>query len=188
MRTFIAIDIPPTIKMALSAMQVELRRAASDVSWTKPENFHLTLRFLGEVAEKQLPELKRICDETAAAIRPFRLTLNGAGVFPNFRQPRVLWAGLSGEIEAAIKLQALLEAGLVTLSFQPQDFPFKPHLTIGRVKSSKNARQVAALAEIYSLPELSFEVREIVLMKSEFHAAGAHYTVLAKSKLQLEFQ
>jgi RNA 2',3'-cyclic 3'-phosphodiesterase len=187
MRTFIAIEIPQEFKTALTLMQHDLRRAAADVSWTKPENFHLTLRFLGEVEEKQLPELKRICDQVSVTTKPFRLTLSGTGVFPNFRQPRVLWAGLIGEIQVARGLQARLEKALVSIGFAPEDKPFKLHLTVGRVKSPMNARQVAALTEIHSLPELSFEVREIVLMKSDLHSAGARYSALAKSKLQLEF-
>ncbi len=183
MRIFIAIEIPPSVKTALASLQTELRRAAADVGWTKPENMHLTLRFLGEVEEARLGEVSRVCDEAAATVSSFTLRLSGAGVFPNFRQPRVLWAGVAGEIETAAKLQAQLEKVLVARGFPPEDKPFKPHLTIGRVKTPRNARQVAALAEIQSLPELAFEVSEIVLIKSELHPAGARYTALAKSKL-----
>jgi len=183
MRTFIAIGLPGPIKTELAKLQNELRRAQADVSWTKPENLHLTLRFLGEVEEGRLEALKRVCAESAAEFAPFTLRLNGTGVFPNFRQPRVLWAGLAGEIDAAARLQRRLEEGVVSLGFGPEDKPFKPHLTVGRVKSGRNARQVAALAEIADLPALSFEVGEIVLMKSELHAAGARYTPLHKSFL-----
>lgn len=183
MRTFIAIEIPEAVKTVLSVMQNELRRAQADINWTKPENIHLTLRFLGEVDEKRLEDVKRSCAEAAAEFAPFTLKLNGAGVFPNFRQPKVLWAGLAGELEIAGKLQRRLEAGLTSLGFAPEDKPFKPHLTIGRVKSPKNARQVAALTEIQTLPDLPFEVQEIVLMKSELHSAGARYTSLAKFSL-----
>src|SRR5689334_4831235 len=151
MRTFIAIELPEQIKTELAKLQNELRRAQADVSWTKPENIHLTLRFLGEIQERQLEALKRVCAESAAEFAPFRLALKEAGVFPNFRQPRVLWAGLAGELEAAARLQRHLEEGVVSLGFAPGDKPFKPHLTVGRVKSGKNARQVAALAEIAEL-------------------------------------
>lgn len=184
MRTFIAIEIPPAVKTALAAMQTELRRAAADVAWTKPENLHLTLRFLGEIEERRLQTVKRVCDEAAATVPPFVLRLNGGGVFPNLRQPRVLWAGLAGEIEMAAQLQSRLEQALTAQGFAPEDKPFNPHLTVGRVKSQQNARQVAALAEIQSLPEIAFEVREIVLMKSDLHPTGARYTALAKSPLQ----
>lgn len=183
MRLFIAIEIPDPIKTELAKLQNELRRAQADVSWTKPENIHLTLRFLGEIAEGRLEALKRVCADAAAEFAPFTLTLDGAGVFPNFRRPRVLWAGLAGEIEVAARLQRRLEAGLAALGLAPDDKPFKPHLTLGRVKSAKNARQAAAMAEIYKLPALSFGVGGIVLMKSELRPAGARYTPLAQSAL-----
>lgn len=184
MRLFVAIEIPEAIQTALAGMQQELRRAQADINWTKPENIHLTLRFLGEVEAGRVDALKRVCNETAARFRPFVLQMSGAGVFPNFRQPRVLWAGLSGETETAATLQKQLEAGLVASGFAREDKPFKPHLTIGRVKSPKNAGQVAALTEIYEVPDCSFEVREIVLMRSELLPAGARYTPLIKSSLR----
>jgi 2'-5' RNA ligase len=183
MRTFIAIEIPDSIKTELAKLQNDLRRAQADVSWEKQENIHLTLRFLGEVEEEGLVVMKQVCAEIAADFAPFMLTLNGVGAFPNFRQPRVLWAGLAGEIKIAAQLQKRLEERVDSLGFKPDDKPFKPHLTVGRVKSGKNARQAAALAEIYQLPALSFEVSEIVLMRSELHASGARYTTLAKSAL-----
>src|SRR5262249_20105479 len=133
MRTFIAIEMPKQIKAALARLQQDLRRAQADVSWTRQENFHLTLRFLGEVEERRLEALKQVCAESAAEFAPFTLRLGGAGVFPNLRRPRVLWAGLAGDVEIAAALQRRLEAGLVSIGFAPEDKAFSPHLTIGRV-------------------------------------------------------
>ncbi len=183
MRLFIAIEIPDAIKTELSKLQTELRRAGADVSWTKPENIHLTLRFLGEVGEWQLDDLKRLCAEIAAEFQPFSLRLKDTGYFPNFRQPRVLWVGLAGETGIAAELQERLEEGLITIGFDQQDKPFKAHLTIGRVKSGKNVKQLVAASDMYPLPELSFEVGEIVLMKSDLHPAGARYTALIRCPL-----
>ncbi len=183
MRTFIAIEIPAAIKMELAKLQAELRRTGADVGWTNPDNIHLTLRFLGEIEEARLTGLKQLCVEIAAEFQPFTLRLKDTGYFPNFKQPRVLWAGLAGEISIAQELQRRLEAGLTALGFDPEDKPFKPHLTIGRVKSSKNIQQLVAKSDMYPLPELSFEVGEIVVMKSELHPAGARYTPQAKVKL-----
>src|SRR6185369_14737661 len=104
-RLFIAIEIPDPIKAELTKLQNLLRRAQADISWTKPENIHLTLHFLGEVEEGRLEILKQRCAVSAAEFAPFMMTLDGAGVFPDFRRPRVLWAGLSGELEIATQLQ-----------------------------------------------------------------------------------
>lgn len=183
MRLFIAIEIPDAIKAELTKLQTELRRAGADVGWTKPENIHLTLRFLGEVGEWQLDDLKRLCTETAAEFQPFTLRLKDTGYFPNFRQPRVLWVGLAGEIGTAEELQERLEERLISIGFVQQDKAFKPHLTIGRVKSAKNVKPLVAKVEMYSLPEMAFEVGEIVLMKSDLHPAGALYTPMIKARL-----
>src|SRR5262245_66541684 len=79
MRTFIAIEIPSEIKSALAALQNELRRAGADVSWTKPENIHLTLNFLGEVDESRIGEVEKVCVDSAREFQPFALGLGGAG-------------------------------------------------------------------------------------------------------------
>jgi len=183
MRAFIAIEIPSEIKSALAALQAELRRAGADVNWTKPESLHLTLNFLGEVDERLIKEVEKVCLETAPEFQPFTLRLNGAGVFPNSRQPRVLWAGLSGEVEKTVEMRKRLDEKLAPFGFERDEKKFHPHLTIGRVKSNRKTRELLALADSYQLPALSFEVSEIVLMKSELHPAGARYTPMARASL-----
>ena len=184
MRTFIAIEIPSEVKSALAALQDDLRRAGADVSWTRPENIHLTLRFLGEVDERRVGEVEKVCAASAAEFRPFTLSLNDTGVFPNARQPRVLWAGLAGEIEKAVEMRKRLDDGLALIGFEREGKDFNPHLTIGRVKSNRKTRELLALADARRVPALSFVVTEIVLMKSELHPAGARYTPMAKASLQ----
>ncbi|HEU0179706.1 MAG TPA: RNA 2',3'-cyclic phosphodiesterase [Blastocatellia bacterium] len=183
MRTFIAIEIPSEIKSALAALQTELRRAGADVSWTKPENMHLTLNFLGEVDERRIGEIERACVSSAAEFQPFTLRINDTGVFPNARQPRVLWAGLSGAVENVVEMRRRIDERLAQIGFKRDEKRFNPHLTIGRLKSNKKTRELLALADAHQLPALSFVVTEIVLMKSELHPAGAEYTPIAKASL-----
>ncbi len=183
MRTFIAIEIPSEIKSALTELQKELRRAGAEVSWTKPENFHLTLIFLGEVDEMRIKEVERICVDSSREFRPFLLSLGATGVFPNSRQPRVLWAGLSGDVEIVVEIKRRLEENLALIGFEPEGKVWRPHLTIGRLKSNRNTRDLLELADAYTLPALSFTVSEIVLMKSELHPAGSIYTGIVKARL-----
>jgi 2'-5' RNA ligase len=186
MRTFIAIEIPTEIKSALTALQTDLRRAGADVSWTKPENMHLTLNFLGEVDERRIGEIEKACVSSSAEFQPFTLSLNGTGVFPNARQPRILWAGVAGEIEKAVEMRRRLEERLALIGFEPEEKDFRPHLTIGRVKSNRKTRELLALADAHGLPALSFVVTEIVLMKSELRPEGAEYTPIARASLRGE--
>ncbi len=184
MRTFITIEIPEQIKTALASLQNHLRQAKADINWTKPENLHLTLIFLGEIEESRLAEIARACSDAATGVRSFTLRLSGSGVFPNVRQPRVLWAGLVGEIEMVARMRAALEESLEQLGFEREEKAFRPHLTIGRIKSNRKTSELVALADYYQLPDLSFDVREIVLMRSELHPAGARYTALARIELK----
>jgi 2'-5' RNA ligase len=96
----------------------------------------------------------------------------------------VLWVGLDGEIEVLDRLQEKLDDRLVTIGFDPEEKDFRPHLTLGRVRSNKNIREMLAQASQYSLPALSFTVQEIVLMKSDLLPTGAQYSELAKAKLK----
>jgi 2'-5' RNA ligase len=179
MRTFIAIEIPPEVKSVLAAFQSELRRVGANVGWSNPESIHLTLKFLGEVDEKLVREIGQICVDLAAEYQPFQLGLAGVGVFPNARKPRVLWAGLSGDVEKTAEMQRLLNDRLTPLGFEREEKDFNPHLTLGRIKSEKKIRELLAVANAYPLAPLAFDVRELVLMKSELLPAGARYTSLA---------
>jgi 2'-5' RNA ligase len=183
MRIFIAVEIPSEIKSALKALQTDLRRAGADVSWTAPENMHLTLKFIGEVEETRIVEIEKVCDALGAEFTPFTLKLNGTGVFPNARQPRVLWAGLSGEVEIVVEMHKRFDERLALMGFKREEKGFHPHLTIGRLKSNKKTSELLALAGAHQLPALSFVVTEIVLMKSELDSAGAQYTTMAKASL-----
>ncbi|MCI0337288.1 MAG: RNA 2',3'-cyclic phosphodiesterase [Acidobacteria bacterium] len=184
MRTFIAIEIPAEAKSALTAMQNELRRAGADVTWTNPDNIHLTLKFLGEIDKKLISEVEKVCLETSAEVPAFTMGIKGIGVFPNARHPRVLWVGLSGEIEILERLQEHLDERLTSIGFDSEEKDFQPHLTVGRIRSNKNLHELLARSEVYTLPPHSFVVREIVIMKSDLDPAGVSYSQLARAKMK----
>lgn len=183
MRVFIAIKLPDPIKTALAALQAELRQVSAKVSWTRLENLHLTLKFLGEVEAQRIPEVASACAAAALDAPPFAIGLQGTGGFPNLKHPRVLWIGLTGGIVALRTLHRTLDANLQTLGFEKEAHAFNPHLTLGRVKSLENISVATAKLLAYQLPELSFPVRELVVMQSQLHAAGAIYTPLARCGL-----
>jgi 2'-5' RNA ligase len=184
MRTFIAIELPAEIQTAIAALQDDLRRARAEVSWTKPGNIHLTLKFLGEIEEGMAGAAAQACVEVTQGCAPFALSLGGTGAFPNAKQPRVLWVGFQDGVSEARRLQAQLDERLAAAGFAKEERPVHPHLTMGRVKSRRGAAELLKRAEAYQLPELSFVAREIVLMRSELHPAGARYTPLATAQFQ----
>jgi RNA 2',3'-cyclic 3'-phosphodiesterase len=183
MRLFIALELPQEIKAELAALQQALRQARAEVAWTKAENLHLTLKFLGEVPAERVEQIAQACRAAAQTCAPLLLTTQGTGFFPDARRPRVVWAGLSGAVPDLLALQRQLAERLVPLGFPREDKPFRPHLTLGRCKSPKNLAQLVARAEAYALPARSFTASELVLMQSQLHPTGSIYTPLQRAGL-----
>jgi 2'-5' RNA ligase len=178
-RTFICIDIPGSIKTRIEGLQQGLRRIDAPVSWVKPSNIHLTLKFLGAVEERRIA---RVCEAASRAARstgPIAITIAGAGCFPSARSPRVLWIGLE-EIPAGLKtLYDAMETEMAGCGFPRESRRFGPHLTIGRLRSQHNGRLLSeALVSTGFEPE-TFDAREIIVMRSNLNPKGSIYTPLA---------
>ncbi|HEX9989716.1 MAG TPA: RNA 2',3'-cyclic phosphodiesterase [Chloroflexia bacterium] len=194
-RTFVAIELPEDVKQALTSAQEELRahmgRAANAIRWVRPESIHLTLQFLGDVAESSIPDIVKALRAASHESKPMSLELSGLGVFPNLRRPRVLWAGLDGTQQALNDLQRLhrtISEELTPLGFKP-DKSFDPHLTLGRVRDTVRPGELAAISDVVSsqsnrlLPRLPFQAGAISLMKSDLQPGGSVYTRLAHLEL-----
>lgn len=186
-RTFIAINLPAEVRQRLGQFQEQLRQAApgQGVRWTGPDQIHLTLRFLGNVPEPELPRLSQALTQACQSAGPFELEAQGAGAFPDLNRPRILWVGLVGAVAALAQLQAaVLEA---TRGWgELEDRPFHPHLTLGRVKTPEPrllARLGAALQRASSLSFGQWQVHRVELMRSDLSPAGPRYTVLAEASL-----
>ena len=176
-RAFIAIDLPESVKSFLSDVQETLKSYGFRVKWVRPQNIHLTLKFLGDTATAHTD---KISEAMALATRNFPivpLKAKGIGVFPNARRPRVIWAGLNGQLETLANLQQTLDAHLADLGFARDTRAFKSHLTLGRVKGKiASDRMKAAIDKLKELESESFEASQIILFKSELRPTGAVYT------------
>lgn len=184
MRVFIAIELPTEVKVALTALQNDLRDTPADIAWSRPDNFHLTINFIGEVEAEQLSIITNACSDAAASVQPFVLQLNGTGVFPNDRQPKVLWVGLTGEMDKLQSLHRTLKDNLHAAGFAQETRAYHPHLTLGRVGNSRNVGAVTAQLQMVELPVLPFSVSELVVMHSHVQSAVLTYTPLAKCPLK----
>lgn len=182
-RAFIAVILPPAVRQALGALAA--RQAAQvppgSVRWVKPEAMHLTVRFLGDTAVAALPQLEAAMDSAAAAQDLFELHTQGFGCFPHCRRPRVLWAGLAGDLAAMVALKRSLDTRLVPLGWPPEERAFSPHLTLGRVKDGQ-ALQDQRWPE--NVPELPIAVTGLTLIRSDLRPEGPQYTVLHHSPLR----
>ncbi|NSW84799.1 MAG: RNA 2',3'-cyclic phosphodiesterase [Syntrophobacteraceae bacterium] len=181
-RTFIAIDLPVRVQKALENFERELKKSDAAVTWVKPERIHLTLKFLGEVPPEQIAEIQAAIQLVASSTDRFRVKPAGCGAFPTMKQMRVVWVGLTGDARALEDLQKKVEAAMVPLGFEAEDRPFKPHLTLGRVKGRQRLQVLQEMLMAHREFEAeAFDVAELVLYKSELRPDGAVYTPLYRA-------
>ena len=181
-RTFIAIDLPAPVHRALEKLTLDLRKSDAPVGWVRPESIHLTLKFLGNIPEELAGGIEPALAEAARATAPFRLQPAGCGAFPSIKQPRVIWVGLQGDSEPLAQLQRRVESAMIPFGFQPEDRPFRAHLTLGRIRGRGRLQslQQILLAQQGFITE-PFDVAELVLYKSDLRPDGARYTPLFRA-------
>ncbi len=184
-RAFIGIKISAEIQDKLEGIQKKLKKADAHVSWINPDNVHLTLQFLGNIDEAQIPEIETQLRASVTSVHSFQLQVGYAGAFPNLRYPRVIWIGVSDDEDNSLKtVQEEIGRRLSTLGFQQEEGLFKPHLTIGRVRSQKNkSRLLRAIEAIVNIWVGEIVVDAIYVIKSELKPTGAEYTDFVKIKL-----
>ncbi|MBN1511252.1 MAG: RNA 2',3'-cyclic phosphodiesterase [Phycisphaerae bacterium] len=178
-RLFIAVELNDAVRRRLADIQAELDDVRACIKWVKPENAHLTLVFIGDVPDAMAAPIAGVMDRVAADTRPFALRLAGAGFFGRSRAPRVLWIGARGDLAAVTGLQARLAEALQELELALDPRPYRPHLTLGRVKGpSRGSELVQRLTSLQDAPCGTLDVRRIALIKSTLHPQGPVYTML----------
>jgi 2'-5' RNA ligase len=187
-RSFIAIELPQNVKDGLAVLRSELEKAEHTfVKWVAPEGIHLTLKFLGNIPFKQIAQITKAMEEATQGVSPFHLEISGLGAFPNLKQPRVLWVGISGEVDKLSSLQQNIDSALASFGFVEEERPFVPHLTLARIRQGASPLERKTFGEL--LMSSSFETRyplvvdSISLMKSQLTPEGAIYTCLAIAEL-----
>ena len=184
-RAFIAIDLPESVKSFLSEAQEALKLYGFRVKWVRPQNIHLTLKFLGDTATADTDKIAEAMTLAAKNCPIVSLSVKGVGVFPNVRRPRVIWAGLNGQVETLANLQQTLDAHLADLGFARDTRAFKSHLTLGRVKGKiASDRMIAAIDKLKEFESESFETHQLILFKSELRPSGAVYTKVQRIAFQ----
>jgi len=168
----------------LAAKFTEVRRmlevARADVKFVEPENIHLTLKFLGEIEPSLVEQVSQVVKETS--FQPFSVRLEGMGVFPNLRRPRVVWAGITDGVSQLAEIWKNVDAKLSELGFEKERRRFSPHITIGRVRSGRNRdRLVEEISTLSSYEFGGLHVDRIVLKKSVLTPRGPIYTTLTES-------
>jgi 2'-5' RNA ligase len=179
MRLFIAVTIPDELKDRIADIQARLRSAPADVKWVAKENFHITLKFLGDVPEEKVDPLVASMTQAVAGCPPFDLSFKGVGAFPGVRSPRVVWLGIDQGVGELSRLAENLDRELDSQGFKKEKRGFSGHLTLGRVRSPQNKDElVKRIAALSDAGVDAFTVRSVDLMQSFLHPHGSHYQCL----------
>jgi len=185
MRTFIAVEVPPSVRRAAADLIGRFEASAAHVRWVDPEQTHITLKFLGDVVTERVPEICRRVAEAVAPIPPFRLTVLGAGAFPNTRRPRTIWLGTAEGRDAMVVLHEAIDRQLDPMGFPRETRRFVPHLTLGRVRRGvRGADALGPVIEEQTDVQAGIAtVREVVVFASFLGRDGPTYQVLGHAEL-----
>ncbi len=181
LRSFIAIELPTTIQVELGRVIKQLSPATRAVRWVPAQNIHLTLQFLGDVEASAIASIQAALVQETKMRRPFEIHVGTLGAFPNPRRPRVIWIGVQAPPDL-VDLQHGIARALAPLGYPPEDRPFSPHLTLGRVSQHAAPEEVGKLANLLAkttVGELgTCTVHAVQLFRSDLRPTGSIYTRL----------
>lgn len=179
MHCFVAIELTPAMRQPLIRLLQQLPRSR-EVRWCTEHQLHITLKFLGDVPDEQIPAICEALRETAAATAPYTIRLTQLGCFPSPHSPRVLWCGVDDAAAATAAWVQRADPLLAALGFEPEQRAFTPHITLGRSRSREGAGVLRrVLSECTPLPAVEMMVESLVLFESRLRPSGAEYHAVA---------
>lgn len=185
MRIFVALDIPGEIRARMLEYVERVRPLAPEARWARPEGLHATLKFIGEVSDTRVEEIKTALFPVKAA--PFDVTFLGVGFFPSPKSPRVFWIGVQGG-EALAQLAAALDNATHRLGIAKEERAYSPHLTLARAASGPEGHhqlKPASLLQAEAPPQFgTMTAREFFLYRSQPQRGGSKYTKLRRFGLE----
>ena len=189
LRMFVALKTSDQLleRLAQIQRQLQARLPAGSVRWTRREQLHLTLKFLGDVPADRVGQLAAAVREAGAGAPPLRLGLAGAGCFPNARSPRVVWIGVNGDLPQLLALQQRIEVAAAGFGDHREEREFHPHLTFGRV-AARDFQAARAVGEAVGELELGllgeWTADRLYLVRSQLAPSGPTYTDVASVQLR----
>jgi RNA 2',3'-cyclic 3'-phosphodiesterase len=186
MRLFIALALSAEVENNVAAIQARLQRTEADVRWVEPENFHITVKFLGDLEETHLPDIEAVCEDAAKKSAPFRVRVSGVSFFPKRGPLKTLWAGLSQGGDDWKALVQRMEEPLLPFG-AAREGGLVPHITLGRVRSERGIEALRAAIDKEARTDCGeMSVSEIALYQSTLDPRGATYRVLRRWSLRLD--
>ena len=184
-RTFTAVEVWPEIRERAKSLIKRLEDTTAKVTWAKADQMHLTMNFLGDVEMNEIPAVCRAVSDAVRSFAPFDVEMAGVGVFPSYENPRTIWLGVTDGSEQLVALHAALEDSLAKLGCRVEARRFRPHLTLGRVRSlPKGAGQLAGSLKQHAEFEAGpMMVSEVTVFSSDLGRNGPTYEALGHGEL-----
>jgi 2'-5' RNA ligase len=176
-RSFIALPTQLNAQQAIAGVQTHLKATQAAVKWESQDKFHITLVFLGNGEQSKLELLSTALVKSVQQFPPCTITYESLGAFPNVHTPRVVWIGIKTN-QTVLDLQVETERLCAEFGFPKEDRKFHPHITLGRVKESRNLVRLTEAIKTITFEPIETFCSEILLMKSELHPSGSIYTIL----------
>ena len=187
-RSFIAIELPVDMRNQFRILEEELKNKLNiPASWVKPENCHITLKFLGNITGTNLPQITNALTAVTQDTPPFYLELDAPSAFPGTKHPRILWVGLRGDVPQLLSLHKRVDESLHRVGFIPEHRLFSPHLTLCRIRENLPAAICNDIGNILTAVKIEnnvrFKIVELTLFKSQLTPGGPVYTRLITCRM-----
>lgn len=184
LRSFIALDLCKEQKAILKDIQTRLKAVDTDVKWVEPDNFHITLKFLGIIPQNEIKPIAEIIDAQAKNTASFSIEIGDLGAFPSVERPDIIWAELRQGQQPLTALADILEEALFLRGLPKETKKFHPHITIGRKRTNHNINALSEALKITTLTSTVQKALHITLFQSDLSSDGPRYSVLHRSHLK----
>ena len=184
LRIFAAVELPTECRKILKGIQDELQTINADVKWVLPENCHITLKFFGNVEEPKIKSITGIIDQNTRGLVSFPITVEHIGAFPSIESPQIIWAGIGQGHDFLKNLADTLESDFAKAGFPAETKPFNAHITIGRLRSHHNARNLAPKLTSIKVPSTKIHIKHLTLYQSVLSSQGPVYSAIYRSLLK----
>ncbi len=181
-RLFLGIELPDTVRQAAVRIRDRIRPYIEKARWVLPENYHLTVKFLGNTPDDRVQTIHTTMTSICSRYHTFELELKGLGAFPDWRRPRVLWIGVE-RVSTLWDLATEVESAMTELGYPAENRPYAPHLTLARVKYTRRPvleKMLEREKAVFEQRIGTFTVAYITLFESRLHPSGAVYSVIER--------
>ena len=184
-RVFCAVELPSSVRKKLIEHISRLRELAPDVqaSWSREQNLHLTLKFLGQVQTSRLDRLSKAAAKATTGLSQIQLSIEETGAFPKHGKARVLWVGVKDDSEGLRELHRRLEDACDREGFAKEDRAFHPHLTLARLRNPQSAQELVTAHKQLSFEPMPVTVHELLVLRSELSPKGSKYSVISRHEI-----